>query len=224
MAAKHGTRLHVLHISTAKELELFTNTMPLNMKYITAEACMHHLWFTNADYEDLGTRIKWNPAIKTNVDRIALCNAITTGHIDVIATDHAPHTKKEKRNGYASPSGAPLVQHSLAMLYALHKEEVLTLEQIAEKAAYNPAVCFKIKDRGLIAEGYFADLAIFDPGREWEVDKSNIFYKCGWSPLEGTPFAGKNVMTIVNGSIVYKDDGIGPVWDRHPSMRLEFNR
>ncbi len=202
LAKKYGTRLHVLHISSREELELFSNKLPLHKKKITAEACLHHMHFNNDDYGRLGTRIKWNPAIKLPEDQIAITMGVKRGVIDVIATDHAPHTREEKQNGYKSPSGAPLVQHSLPLLYKMYEKKIFTLEQIAEKAAYNPAVCFRIKNRGEIKEGNYADLSIFKVG-DWKVTEDTIQSKCGWSPLEGETMPGKVIRTLVNGETVF---------------------
>ena len=203
LAKKHSTRLHVLHISTSEETNLFDKNIPLEKKRITAEACLHHMFFTDRDYQKLGTKIKWNPAIKSVFDRNAVLAAVRSGEIDVVATDHAPHTLDEKGNGYASPSGAPLVQHSLPLMYKLHRMGAFSLEEITQKMSYNPAICFGIEDRGEIKEGNYADLVIFDPERPLIVEKQNLLYKCGWSPLEGYLFNGIVHTTIVNGNIAY---------------------
>lgn len=206
LAKKHNSRLHILHISTAKEVSLFDNTIPLSQKRITAEACVHHLWFSDADYREKGTLIKWNPAIKTAKDRDAIFQAVIDNRIDVIATDHAPHTLEEKNNSYfKAPSGAPLVQHSLvAILEFFHKGKI-ALEKIVEKMSHNVAILFEIEKRGFIREGYQADLVLVDLNDPWTVDKSNILYKCGWSPLEGQTFSSKITHTIVNGHLAYEN-------------------
>jgi dihydroorotase len=204
LAKKHNTRLHVLHLSTGKETELFDNTIPLKDKKITAEVCVHHLWFSDKDYEKKGNLIKWNPAVKTGDDRKALFTAMLDDRLDVIATDHAPHTLKEKIKPYFNaPSGGPMVQHSLiAMLEFFHKDEI-TLEKVVEKMCHNPAVLFNIKKRGFIKEGYFADMVLVDLNNTFTVKKDNILYKCGWSPMEGVSFKSKVVSTFVNGHRVY---------------------
>ncbi len=219
LAKRHGTRLHILHLTTARELELF-EPGPIGAKRITAEVCVHHLWFDDARYADLGAKIKCNPAIKTAEDREALLRAVIDDRIDVIATDHAPHTAEEKARGYFdAPSGLPLVQHSLAMLLELHRDGRFSLPTLVEKAAHNPARLFGITDRGFIREGYFADLAIVDLGRSTRVTSENVLYRCGWSPLEGTTFHSAVHMTWLNGEPVFADGKIvGP-----PSGRaLEF--
>ncbi len=204
LAKKHGTRLHVLHLSTADEMELFDNTIPLEEKKITAEVCVHHLWFSDKDYDKKGTFIKWNPAVKTENDRKALFDAMLNDKIDVIATDHAPHTSEEKEKPYfQAPSGGPMVQHSLlAMLEFYHKGQI-TPEKIVEKMCHNPAKLFRIRKRGFIKEGYFADLVLIDLKDGFTVTKDNILYKCGWSPMEGVTFHSKIVSTFVNGHRVY---------------------
>lgn len=211
LAKKYNTRLHILHISTAKELALFDNTIPLKQKRITAEACIHHLWFSDADYKTLGSLIKWNPAVKKASDRDAILQAVLDDKIDVIATDHAPHTLEEKKQSYfKAPSGGPLIQHSLIAMLELHHRRKITLEKIAEKMAHAVADCFRIEKRGYIREGYFADLVLVDlnPARAgWVVEKSNILYKCGWSPFEGQTFHSKIINTFVNGILVY-DNGM----------------
>jgi len=222
LAKEYNTRLHIFHLSTADEMKLFSNEMPLSEKRITAEVCVHHLWFDDSDYETLGTRIKWNPAIKTKYDRQALIDGVNSGRIDVIATDHAPHTIEEKSYSYfRSPSGGPLVQHSLVIMLELWHRKVFSLEKIVEKMCHNPAILFNIRDRGFIREGYKADLCLADPYDEWSVSKENILYKCGWSPFEGTAFRSKVVKTIVNGTIVF-DDGI--IKDDYRGERLLFDR
>ena len=220
LARRHGTRLHVLHLTTARELELF-DTGPIGEKRITAEVCVHHLWFDESDYERLGARIKCNPAIKTRKDRDALRAAVASDRIDVIATDHAPHTLEEKgRDYFHAPAGLPLVQHSLAMLLELRRQGHLSLEQIVEKASHNPARLFGIVDRGYIREGAFADLAVVDLNAEQTVEAKGLFYKCGWSPLEGVTLGSRVVMTILGGQIVFRN---GQVEDRPRGQALEFS-
>ena len=205
LAKKHGTRFHVLHISTAKETELFDNTIPLKDKKITAEACVHHLWFSNEDYNDKGTLIKWNPAVKKAYDRAAVFEAVLNDKIDIIATDHAPHTLKEKDNKYFSaPSGGPLVQHALVSMLEHYHNNKISLEKIKKKMCHAPADCFNVERRGYIREGYSADIVLVDLNNKWTVDKSNILYKCGWSPFEGFEFKSKVSHTFVNGKIVYQ--------------------
>ncbi|HEY8520343.1 MAG TPA: dihydroorotase [Gammaproteobacteria bacterium] len=205
LARRHGTRLHVLHLSTARELELFAPG-PIDGKRITAEVCVHHLWFHDGRYADLGARIKCNPAIKTAADRAALLEAVATGRIDVIATDHAPHTLEEKGRGYFdAPSGLPLVQHSLLMLLDLHRQGFLTLPQIVEKAAHNPARLFGIVDRGFLREGYFADVAVVDLERTTTVTRKQILYRCGWSPLESAVLRAAVTLTLVNGRVAARN-------------------
>jgi dihydroorotase len=205
LAKKHNTRLHILHISTAREIELFDNTLPLNKKRITAEACIHHLWFTDADYETKGTFIKWNPAVKTISDRDAILQAVIDNIIDIIATDHAPHTKEEKEQSYfKAPSGGPLVQHALVAMLELYKQKKITLEKMVEKMCHAPAVCFQIEKRGFIRQGYWADLVLVNLNDSWKVEKDNILYACAWSPFEGQQFSAKVTHTFVNGNLVYK--------------------
>jgi dihydroorotase len=206
LAEKHGARLHILHLSTAKETDLFRNDIPLEEKNITTEVSVHHLWFTDQDYERLGALIKWNPAIKTQKDKDGLLAALLDDRIDLITTDHAPHTLEEKQKPYfQSMSGAPLVQHSLNCLLEFHAQGKISLEKIVEKMCHNPAILYRIKDRGYIREGYFADLTLVDLNSEWTVSKENILYKCGWSPLEGTTFHSKVLSTWVNGHLAYAD-------------------
>lgn len=221
LAKKHGTRFHVLHISTAKETLLFDDKTPLEKKKVTAEACVHHLWFNNEDYKRLGTKIKWNPAIKTPLDQKAIMIALLADHIDVIATDHAPHTLEEKDNTYfKAPSGGPLIQHSLpAMLEFYHRGEI-ALEKIVQKMCHNPAILFRIRERGFIREGYFADLVLVDLNSTWEVKKENILSKCGWSPFEGDRFKSKVSHTIVSGHLAYEN---GALHENQPGKRLLFN-
>jgi len=222
LAKKHGARLHVLHISTAKELELFENVTPLNEKRITAEACVHHLWFSKEDYDKKGTLIKWNPAVKNASDREAIWQAVLDNRIDVIATDHAPHTVEEKNQTYfKAPSGGPLVQHALLALFEKSLQGVISKERVIEKTAHAPATLFGVVDRGYIREGYFADLVVIDPNTKTTVDKSNLLYKCGWSPFEGTTFNHKIEKTFVNGELVFSEDKI---IDQSIGKRLNFNR
>ncbi|WMN11964.1 dihydroorotase [Marivirga salinae] len=207
LAKEHGSRLHVLHISTGKETELFDNSIPLEQKKITAEACIHHLWFSDADYKEKGTFIKWNPAVKTAQDRDTIFQALLDDKIDVIATDHAPHTLEEKQNKYFSaPSGGPLAQHSLLALLDFYKQGKISLEKIAQKASHNVAILFRIEDRGYIREGYHADCVLVDLEKEYAVTKENILAKCGWSPFEGHTFQSSIESTFVNGKKVY-DNG-----------------
>ncbi len=207
LAKKHGTRLHTLHISTERETHLFDNTTPLKDKKITAEACIHHLWFTDKDYETKGNLIKWNPAVKTQDDRDGILKAVLDGRIDVIATDHAPHTLEEKSQSYLkAPSGGPLVQHALPAMLELYHRGKITLEQIAQKMAHSVADCFQIDKRGYIREGYWADLALVNLNSPWTVSKDNILYKCKWSPFEDTTFQSKIAATIVSGNLVWEND------------------
>ncbi len=222
LAKKNGTRLHILHISTADELELFTNKIPRTEKKITAEACIHHMWFSDSDYEKLGNFIKWNPAIKTANDRDAILEAVKDGTIDVIATDHAPHTIEEKQQTYLkAPSGGPLVQHALVAMLEFHHCGKISLEQIADKMSHAVADCFNISDRGYIREGYFADLAIVNLNDPWKVETSNILYKCKWSPFLNQTFQSKVKHTFVNGFPAYSN---GKVNDSINGKRLEFTR
>lgn len=222
LAKKTGARLHVFHLSTAKEMKLFTNKIPLEEKKITAEACIHHLWFTNEDYDKKGSLIKWNPAVKTQADKDALWEALLDDRIDVIATDHAPHTLEEKKNPYTSaPSGGPLVQHAVVAMFEAFHQGKISVEKIVEKMAHNPAKIFKIEKRGFVKVGYYADLAIVNAGLPWSVKKENILYKCGWSPFEGYTFKSRITHTFVNGELVYNNF---KVKDVHPGMRLEFDR
>ena len=206
LAKKTGARLHVFHISTAKELKLFDSKKALKDKKITAEVCIHHLWFNDKDYAKKGTFIKWNPAVKTEKDQEALLKGLLDNKIDVIATDHAPHTKEEKKNVYTkAPSGGPLVQHALPALLQLYHQEKISLEKIVEKMCHNPAILFQIEKRGFIREGYKADLVIVDLNAPWAVQPNNTIYKCGWSPFEGTTFKSRVTHTFVNGNLVYKN-------------------
>jgi dihydroorotase len=222
LARKYGTRLHVLHISTAKEIPLFDSAIPLEKKKITAEACVHHLWFNDQDYERLGTWIKWNPAIKTATDQHAILKGVLDNHLDVIATDHAPHTLEEKKNSYFNaPSGGPLIQHSLAAMLEFYRLGKLSLKNIVQKMCHNPAIAFQIQKRGFIREGYFADLVLVDLNKPWEVKKDNILSKCGWSPLEGVAFKSTVTHTIVSGHLAYAE---GQFDDQNLGQRLEFDR
>ncbi|MDP3352347.1 MAG: dihydroorotase [Flavobacteriaceae bacterium] len=222
LAKKTGARLHVFHLSTAKETELFTNEIPLKDKRITAEVCIHHLWFDDSDYQNKGNFIKWNPAIKSEKDKEGLWKALLDDRIDVIATDHAPHTFEEKNQVYTkAPSGGPLVQHALpAMLEMVHQQKI-SIEKMVEKMCHNPAILFQIDKRGFIREGYFADLVLVDMNNSWTVDKENILYQCGWSPFEGTTFQSKITHTFVNGNLVYQN---GNFISNIKGKRLEFNR
>jgi dihydroorotase len=220
LAKKTGARLHVLHISTQKELSLFDNKAALKDKKITAEACIHHLWFDDSYYESKGSLIKWNPAVKTKTDRDAILKAVIDNRIDVIATDHAPHTLEEKENTYfKAPSGGPLVQHALLALFDLWKQNKISLESIVQKTSHNLAELFRIKKRGFIKEGYFADLVLIDPNASTEVKKDNLLYKCGWSPFEGHRFGSKIKYTFVNGQLVYND---GTIDEKVRGKRLTF--
>lgn len=222
LAKKTGARLHVFHLSTGKETGLFSNKIPLKDKKITAEVCIHHLWFTDIDYEAKGTLIKWNPAVKSKRDKDQLWKALLDDRIDVIATDHAPHTLKEKENVYTkAPSGGPLVQHALVAILEAYHKGIISVEKIAEKMCHNPAILFDIEKRGYLREGYFADLVIVDPKHPWTVKKDNIFYKCGWSPFEGTTFNSRISHTFVNGRLVYNNFKIKNV---KAGKRLTFNR
>lgn len=222
LAKKHGSRLHVLHISTAKETELFSNALPLAEKKITAEACIHHLWFSDEEYTERGNFIKWNPAIKTAADRAGILKAVREGRIDVIATDHAPHTLAEKSMPYAAaPSGGPLVQHALIALLELVRRGQLTLEEVAEKMAHHPAICFNIRNRGFIREGYAADLVLVSLDEPTTVERTNVLSQCGWSPFEGVRFHASVKTTLVNGHVVY---GGGKIVGDIPGQRLAFDR
>ena len=222
LAKKHGTRLHILHISTAKELSLFDNSIPLVEKKITAEACIHHLWFNDSDYKTKGALIKWNPAVKTKDDQEAILKAVLDNTIDVIATDHAPHTIEEKNNSYFSaPSGGPLVQHSLVALLEMHHQGKISLEQIVDKASHCPAILFEIEKRGYIREGYFADLVLVDLNKPWTVNKENILSKCQWSPFEGNTFKSQVTHTFVSGHLAYEN---GALNESKLGKRLSFDR
>ncbi len=222
LATKYGTQLHILHLSTAKEMELLDAQTPLKDKKITGEVCVHHLWFTEDDYDKYGSRIKWNPAVKSSADREALRNAVNSGKLDVVATDHAPHTLEEKNNTYfKAPSGGPLVQHSLIAMLEMARQGIFTYEKVVEKMCHAPAILFRVNKRGFIREGYHADITLVDPAAEWIVSKENILYKCGWSPFEGTSFSHKVTHTFVNGNLVY-DNGI--VNEDIRGERLTFDR
>ena len=222
LAKRTGARLHVFHISTAKELEFFSNKLPLEEKKITAEVCIHHLWFSDADYETKGNLIKWNPAVKTASDKEALWEALLDDRIDVIATDHAPHTLEEKKQSYTkAPSGGPLVQHALVALFEAFHQGKISIEKIVEKTSHNPAILFQIEKRGFIKEGFYADLVIVNTGLPWSVKKENILYKCGWSPFEGFTFKSRITHTLVNGQLVYVNS---KVKDIRAGKRLQFDR
>ena len=222
LAKKHNTRLHVFHLSTEKEISLFDNVLPLAKKLITAEVCIHHLWFDESKYAEKGTLIKWNPAVKKASDKEALFQALLDDKLDVIATDHAPHTLEEKSNTYFNaPSGGPLVQHALPAMLAFVKQEKISIEKVVEKMCHNPAICFKVENRGFIREGYFADLVLVNLKKPWEVTKKNILYKCGWSPFEGETFNAQITHTFVNGHIAYE---FGNFDETQRGMRLTFDR
>lgn len=223
LAKETGARLHVFHLSTAKELELFDNSIPLKDKQITAEVCIHHLWFSDADYHTKGTHIKWNPAVKTAHDRDGLLAGLLADKIDVIATDHAPHTLEEKDNVYSkAPSGGPLVQHALVALLEMYHQGKISLEKIVEKACHNPAILFQVEKRGYIKEGFFADAVLFDLNDTWTVKKDNILYKCGWSPFEGSTFKAKISHTFLNGNIAYQNGKVNE--ETRFGKRLTFDR
>ena len=222
LARKHGTRFHVLHISAARETGLFENSLPLEKKKITAEACVHHLWFNDGQYKDLGTLIKWNPAIKTAKDQQAIFDAVLDDRIDVIATDHAPHTLEEKQNAYfKAPSGGPLVQHSLVAMLEFYHQKRITLEKVVQKMSHNPAIVFQIADRGFMREGYFADLVLVDLNDPWTVSPENIQAHCGWSPFQGVTFSSKVSKTFVSGHLAYDR---GQFNMNKMGERLLFNR
>ncbi len=222
LAKRTGARLHIYHLSTAKEIDLFTNKNPLAEKQITAEVCVHHLWFDDSDYKTKGSLIKWNPAVKTKKDKEKLLQALLEDKIDIIATDHAPHTLEEKQQVYTkAPSGGPLVQHALLALLEMSKDGKITIEKIVEKACHNPAIMYKIEKRGYIKEGYYADLVLVDLNQSQKVSKENILYKCGWSPFEGTTFSSTILTTFVNGEIIYNQ---GKFNDTIKGKRLLFNR
>lgn len=222
LAHKHNTRLHIVHVSTVKETGLFENKSKLDTKKITAEVCIHHLWFSDKDYNNKGNWIKWNPAIKTENDRSGLMQALLENKIDTIATDHAPHTHGEKEQEYfCCPSGAPMVQHSLNAMLEFYREKRIPLETVVEKMCHAPATCFHIENRGFLRKGYFADVILVDMNTSWTVDKSNILYKCGWAPMEGETFHSKVTHTFVNGHLVYNN---GQFDESVKGMRLTFNR
>jgi len=222
LAKETGARLHVFHLSTAKEMELFSNKIPLKDKKITAEVCIHHLWFSDEDYEDKQTLIKWNPAVKKKTDRAALWEALLDDRLDVIATDHAPHTLEEKQNVYTkAPSGGPLVQHALPAMLEKYHEGKISLEKIVEKMCHNPAILFEVEKRGYIKPGYYADLVLVDLNNPWTVTTDNILYKCKWSPFEGNTFKSRISHTFVNGQLAYKNF---KVYDEKHGKRLTFNR
>jgi dihydroorotase len=222
IAKKHYNRLHLFHISTAAESELFDNKIPIQQKRITAEACIHHLWFSDNDYESLGSKIKWNPSVKTTTDRDGLLHALLENKIDIIATDHAPHTIQEKSGNYFQAlSGGPLVQHALIAMLELFHQGKISLEKIVEKMCHNVAEIYKIKDRGYVREGYFADLVLLDLKSSWKVTNNNILYKCNWSPFENQVFQSKVLKTFINGNLVY-DNGIFD--DTKIGMRLQFSK
>ena len=222
LAKKTGARLHVFHLSTAKETDLFDNSIPLEEKKITAEVCVHHLWFSDKDYADKQTRIKWNPAVKTQADQDGLWAALNDDRIDVLATDHAPHTLVEKQNPYTqAPSGGPLVQHALVALLTAAKNGKISLEKLVQKACHNPAILFDIKDRGFLRPGYYADMVLVDLQGKTHVTKANLLYKCQWSPFEGTVFDARIHSTFVNGTLAYAG---GKVLNVNAGKKLEFDR
>ncbi len=222
LAKKHGSRLHILHISTAEETVLFRNDLPLQEKKITAEACIHHLWFSDSDYQTKGNLIKWNPAVKTAADRDGILTAVLDGHIDVIATDHAPHTLEEKSQPYLqAPSGGPLIQFALQALLDMVSDGRMTLEQLVQKTAHNTAICFQVDRRGFIQEGFWADLVLVDLHKPYRVERSGILSKCGWSPFEGHTFSSTITHTIVSGELAYEN---GRVFENTRGQRLLFNR
>jgi dihydroorotase len=223
-ARELGARLNVLHISTGKETELF-EAGPVLEKRVTSEACVHHLFFDESDYAEKGSWIKWNPAIKSARDRERILEAVNEDRIDLIATDHAPHTEEEKaQNYFDAPAGAPLVQHGLTAMFELYRKRRIPLQKIVEKMCHNPADLFGVKERGYVREGYYADLVLLDPDRAWTVRKENLFYKCGWSPLEGERFHGRISHTFVNGTLAYRhEQGVkGEVLDSYQGKRIEF--
>jgi len=222
LAKKYKTRLHVLHISTKEELDLFDNSIPLSEKHITSEACIHHLWFTDSDYETKGNYIKWNPAVKTAEDRDAIWKAVNDGRIDVIATDHAPHTAEEKEHIYVNaPSGGPLIQHSLQAMIECHLQGKISLENMVQKMCHNPAILFDIDRRGFIREGFWADLVLVNMNKPETVSKENILYKCNWSPFEGYTFSSSIETTIVSGHLTYQN---GKFNESKKGERVLFNR
>ncbi|MFT5715681.1 MAG: dihydroorotase, partial [Flavobacterium sp.] len=221
LAKKHNARLHILHLTTEAETHLFQNDIPLQEKKITTEVSVHHLWFSDKDYDRLGMLIKWNPAIKTEQDKAGLLKALLDGRIDIITTDHAPHTLEEKQQPYfQSMSGAPMVQHSLNCMLEFYKKNLISLEKIVEKMCHNPAILYRMTKRGFIREGYYADLTLVDLNSKWTVAKDNLLYKCDWSPLEGTTFNSKIIQTFVNGKLVY-DNGL--FQENVFGMPIDFN-
>jgi dihydroorotase len=222
IARKHQNRLHIFHVSTVDEAMLLDNTASIRDKRITAEACVHHLWFDDRDYERLGAKIKWNPSVKEEKDKIGLLNALLENRIDIIATDHAPHTVQEKSGNYfKAHSGGPLVQHALTVMLELYHQGLISLEKIAEKMSHHVAEIYRMKDRGYIREGYYADLVLVDINNPWKVSPENILYKCGWSPLEGQTFQSKIVKTFVNGNLVYAEGNFN---ENSKGLRLRFER
>ena len=222
LAKKTGARLHVFHLSTGKETNLFTNEIPLKDKKITAEVCIHHLWFSDKDYEEKGTHIKWNPAVKTEADRSQLWEALLDDRLDVIATDHAPHTLEEKNNVYTkAPSGGPLVQHALVAMFEAYHKGKISIEKLVEKMCHNPAILFQVEKRGYIKEGYFGDIVIVDDNNPWTVSKDNVLYKCKWSPFEGTTFKSRVTHTLVNGQLVYENSNF---YEVNAAKQLTFSR
>lgn len=222
LAKKHNTRLHVLHLTTAKEMDLFDGSLPLEKKRITSEVCVHHLTFNQADYDTYGTRIKWNPAVKSENDRKALIAALKDNRLDIIATDHAPHTLEEKTNNYwKAPSGGPLVQHSLVQMMEFYHQGIFTLEEIVNKMSHAPAQCFQVSKRGFIRPGYYADLVILDLNQPWTATPENTYYKVKWSPFEGKEFRSKVLKTFVNGTLVYDN---GQFNEDYRGMRIKFDR
>ena len=222
LANKFGTRLHILHLSSAKEMELFDNSLPLTNKRITAEVCIHHLWFSDEDYDRKGNFIKWNPSVKSSTDRQELFKALLDNRLDVVATDHAPHTLEEKSRPYfKAPSGGPMVQHALTSMLEFVHQERISIEKVVEKMCHNPAILFEIDRRGYIEEGFYADLVLVDMDNAWEVTWENILYKCGWSPMEGLNFGSKVLKTFVNGHLAYNE---GSFDESKKGERLRFNR
>ena len=220
LAKKHNARLHILHLTTEVETHLFQNNIPLKQKKITTEVSVHHLWFSDKDYEQLGMLIKWNPAIKTEKDKQGLLKALLDDRIDIITTDHAPHTLEEKQKPYfQSMSGAPMVQHTLNCMLEFYKQGLISLEKIVEKMCHNPAILYNMTNRGFIREGYYADLTLVDLSSQWTVTKDNLLYKCGWSPLEGTTFQTAIKQTFVNGNLVYDN---GTFNENNFGMSIEF--
>ena len=222
LAKKYQSRLHILHISTERETHLFDNTLPLEKKHITAEACIHHLWFSDEDYEELGAKIKWNPSVKSKNDKEGLMEALLNNKLDIIATDHAPHLMNEKKGNYfKSMSGGPLVQHALPAMLELFQLSKISLEKIVEKMCHHVAEAYRIKDRGYIREGYYADMVLVDLNQEWVVNSQNILYKCQWSPFENQCFKSKIINTFVNGNLVFEN---GKFQEQHIGKRLAFSK